>query len=130
VSSTPSPSPSPEDRTGIGCKPFAVSLAVLIVFAAVAVTIGLVLALADDPSPAAERIGLALYVAGAPVSGVFAALVGELPLAPLTDAIVWLVAAGLIARRFEGRLLRNPLLLTMGGALVFGALVSQAIERV
>jgi hypothetical protein len=80
----------------------------------VAVTIGLLLALADDPSPAAERIGLALYVAGAPVSGVFAALVG----------------AGLIARRFEGRLLRNPLLLTMGGALVFGALVSQAIERV
>lgn len=87
------------------------------------------MALGDEPSFAAERIGLALYVAGAPVSGVFSALTGELPLAPMTDVIVWLVAGGLITRRADRHPLRRRLLITIAGALVFGALVSQAIER-
>ncbi len=96
----------------------------------VSVSTGLWLALADDPSPWAERVGLALYVAGAPVSGVFAALVGELPLAPFTDVIVWLVAGGLIARRAETRPLARPLVAVVAAALVFGAALSQLIERV
>lgn len=91
---------------------------------------GLWLALDDTPSFWEERIGLALYVAGAPISGIFAALVGNLPLAPFTDIIVWLVAAGLIARRVDRSPPVRPLLLTIGASLVFGGLVSQLIERV
>ncbi len=138
MSSNPSPSSRPDpdriaqaDDAGIGCKPFAIGLAVLVGFAATSVALGLWLALADNPSTAAERIGLALYVAGAPISGVFSAMVGQLPLAPFTDAIVWLVVAGLIARQSEkGRSLARLLTATIGIALLFGLVVSQAIERV
>ena len=129
MSSNPSPSPPVDTDEGFGCRPFLVAVASLIVFAVASVWLGLWMALGDDPSFAGERIGLALYVAGAPVSGGFSALTGELPLAPLTDVIVWLVAGGLIARRANRHSLRHQLLITIAGALVFGALVSQAIER-
>ncbi len=98
-------------------------------FSVASVAIGLSLALQESPGIVAERLGLALYAAGAPISGVFAALVGELPLAPFTDMIVWIVAAGLIARREDGSQ-RRPIALTVVGALGFGVLVSLAIERV
>lgn len=124
-----SPLPRPENSDGIGCRPFTVALGSFIVFSVACVALGLSLALQADPAPWAERLGLALYVAGAPISGVFAALVGELPLAPFTDMIVWIAAAGLIARRSD-EANRRVIALTMGAALVFGAVVSLALERV
>ncbi len=136
MSSNPSPSTSPEPAAsgadaGIGCKPFAIALGALVGFAVLAVSVGLSLALSDAPGVVAERVGLALYVAGAPISGVFSALVGQLPLAPFSDVIVWLVAAGLVARASEkGRSLGRLLAMTIGVAIVFGVVVSQAIERI
>lgn len=99
-------------------------------FAVAATAAGLLLAL-GDASRVVQQVGFALYGAGAPISGIFAAIAGELPLAPFTDLIVWLVAAvGATAvsdrRRVPiGRVLAS----IIGGALILGLVISFLIER-
>jgi hypothetical protein len=116
---------------GIGCRPLAAGFAALVVFAAAAVAVGLALALGTDPAPWAERVGFALYAAGAPVSGLFAAIAGELPLAPLTDVVVWVLAAAGATRWADRRSVppTKPLLTVMVAALVYGAVVGSFLER-
>lgn len=99
-------------------------------FAIVAVGLGLTLALSELPS-IIQRVGFALYGAGAPISATFAAIAGELPLAPYTDIIVWLVAAVLVTKHVERRSigLAGPLTKVIAGALVFGAAIGMLIER-
>ncbi|MEX2278607.1 MAG: hypothetical protein WEA76_00820, partial [Acidimicrobiia bacterium] len=99
MSSHPSPSPKPDDE-GLGCRALAVSAGVLIAFGVVATSIGLLLALGDG-GRLTQQLGFALYGAGAPVSGIFAAIAGELPLAPFTDVIIWLVLAVVATRASE-----------------------------
>ena len=129
MSSDRSPSPKPDDR-GLGCRELAVSAGVLVAFGVVATAIGLLLALGDG-GRITQQIGFALYGAGAPISGIFAAIAGELPLAPFTDVIVWLVLAVFAVRIGERRRvpLRQVLALVVAAASVLGLVVSFLIER-
>lgn len=129
MSSTPSPSTKPENE-GIGCRALAVSAGALIAFGIVATGLGLALALGDG-GRLVQQVGFALYAAGAPISGVFAAIAGELPLAPFTDVIVWLVAAVGAARWHErsGRPLGQVLTRVVAAAGTLGVVVSFLIER-
>ena len=129
MSSTPSPSPKPEDE-GLGCRALAVSAGVLLAFAVVATATGLFLALGDG-GRLVQQIGFAFYGAGAPVSGIFAAIAGELPLAPFTDVVVWLILAVVVTRASErGRLpLSRVLGLVIAAAGALGLVVSFLIER-
>lgn len=129
MSSHPSPSPKPDDE-GLGCRALAVSAGVLIAFGVIATSIGLLLALGDG-GRLTQQLGFALYGAGAPVSGIFAAIAGELPLAPFTDIIIWLVLAVVATR--AGERLRVPIGRVLGvvisAALTLGLVVSFLIER-
>lgn len=129
MSSTPSPSPNP-DPGGVGCRPLLTAFAVFVGFAIAATALGLWLALGDGP-PIVQQIGFGLYGAGAPISGLFAALAGDLPLAPFTDVILWLVAAVAAARIAERR--RIPLdrvvWTGVGLAAAYGFVISFLIER-
>ena len=129
MSSNPSPSPKPEEP-GLGCRTLAVSAGVLLAFGTAATVAGLVLALGEG-GRITQQIGFALYAAGAPVSGVFAAVAGELPLAPFTDVVVWLVLAVFATKASERRVLSTGrvLGLVIGAALSLGVVVSFLIER-
>jgi hypothetical protein len=124
----------PDDggESGIGCRPFLTALVALSVIAAAAVAVGLSLALAEDPSPLAERLGFALYGTGAPISALFAAVAGELPLAPLTDIVVWIVAAAGVVKWAERRAVPvwRPISIVLAVALCYGLVVSSFLERV
>lgn len=128
MSSDRSPSPSPDE--GLGCRPLAVSSGVLLGFAIVSTALGLTLALGDG-SPGVQQLGFAFYGAGAPISGVFAAIAGELPLAPFTDAILWLVAAVGATSLAERRSMPLPRVLwsIVAVALSIGVVISFLIER-
>ena len=129
MSSAPSPSTKPENE-GIGCRALAVSAGVLIAFGVLATGTGLLLALGDG-GRLTQQIGFALYGAGAPISGLFAVMAGELPLAPFTDVIVWLVLAVFAARASDrrGAPLARVLMIVIAGAGVLGLVVSFLIER-
>lgn len=116
---------------GVGCRTLVSVLGSMAVFATAAVVVGLLLALADDPSPLAEQVGFGLYAAGAPVSGLFAVITGDLPLAPFTDAFVWIPLAWGATRLIERRRARpwrvvGPII---GAALAYGTVISFLIER-
>lgn len=115
---------------GIGCRTLTIAASVLIGVAALEVAAGLWLSLSTPPI--AERLGFTLYAAGAPVSAAFAAIAGELPLAPFTDVIVWMVIAALIGRSVErsGSHLWRPIGVTVVVSLLYGAGISSLIERV
>jgi hypothetical protein len=117
------------DEGGIGCRTLLTTVGAFLAFAVAAVAIGLTLILGDNPSPTAEAVGLALYAAGAPVSGVFAALAGDLPLTLYLDVLVWVLAAAGVSRLVErGRPVGRSVLSVIGAALVLGFIVSNLIE--
>ncbi|MGF1665507.1 MAG: hypothetical protein ACFCVC_04460 [Acidimicrobiia bacterium] len=117
------------DSDGVGCRALVTAVGALLLFAVAAVAIGLSLVLADDPSPTAETVGLALYAAGAPVSGVFAAAAGDLPLTLYLDVLVWILAGAGISKLAErGGGLPRPLFAVIGLALLFGFGISSLIE--
>ncbi len=120
----------PAAAPGVGCRNVVVAVGWLIGLAAIEVALGLWLALSTPPI--AERVGFALYAAGAPVSAGFAAVAGELPLAPFTDAIVWLVAGVGTASWHErtGTRLSRLLAAVAAVALVYGVAISGLIARV
>jgi hypothetical protein len=122
----------PTDEGAIGCRTISSILAVLLGFAVVAVSIGLALVLGEECSGLCETAGLTLYAAGAPVSGLFAVLAGELPLAYLTDIALWIAVAAGAARIVERRRLRVSRVATavIGVALVYGLAASAFLERV
>jgi hypothetical protein len=130
VSSDPSRS-SRADQEGLGCRALAVAAGVLIAFGVLATVTGLVLALGDG-GRLTQQLGFALYAAGAPVSGIFAAIAGDLPLAPFTDIVVWLILAVVATNVSERRdiPLAKVLGLVLAGAATLGLVVSFLIERV
>ncbi len=91
----------------------------LLAFAAAAFAGGLALTLSC--TGVCARAGIALYAAGGPVSGLFAALAGELPVAWPLDLTLWIVVAVLVARRPERR---RAILATLGTALLYGAVIA------
>ncbi len=117
------------DSGGVGCRTLLTAVGTLLAFAVAAVAIGLTVILGDNPSPMAETVGLSLYAAGAPVSGVFAAVAGDLPLTLYLDVLVWMLAGAGVARLAErGRGLPKTVLAVIGAALVFGFVISTLIE--
>ncbi len=117
---------------GVGCRTIASILAVLLGFAVVAVSTGLTLVLRDGCAGACETIGFTLYAAGAPISGLFAVLAGELPLAYLTDIALWIAVAAGTARLVERRRLQvlRTVTAVIGIALVYGLAASGFLERI
>jgi hypothetical protein len=114
---------------GVGCRSLLTAVGALLAFAVTAVGVGLFLILGEDPSPAAETVGLALYAAGAPVSGIFAAIAGDLPLTLWLDIVVWVLAGAGVTRLAErGFGLARPILVVIGAALVLGLGISSLIE--
>jgi hypothetical protein len=114
---------------GVGCRSLVTAVGALLAFAVTAVSVGLFLILGEDPSPTAETVGLALYAAGAPVSGIFAAVAGDLPLTLWLDIVVWVLAGAGATRLAERGLgLARPILVVIGTALVLGLGVSSLIE--
>lgn len=90
------------------------------------------LLLSPDCLGGCERLALVLYAAGAPVSGLFSALAGDLPLAYLTDLLVWLAVAVGAARLVERRPLAGWQVAgaAMAVALLYGGVISTLIQRV
>lgn len=78
-----------------------------------------------------EVAGLALYAAGGPVSGLFAALAGGLVLAWPVDITVWVVLAFAAVRLSSNRSI--PVTRVGGwilaGAAMWGVFVSSLLER-
>lgn len=117
---------------GVGCRTIASILAALLGFALVAVSSGLTLVLRDGCSGACETLGFTLYAAGAPVSGLFAVLAGELPLAYLTDIALWIAVAAGTARLVERRRLEvlRTVAAVIGVAISYGLAASVFLERI
>jgi len=114
---------------GVGCKPLLTVTGILLAFAVAAVTIGLSILLSDDVSGGLERIGFIAYASGAPVSGLFAALAGGLPLTLYLDVIVWMLVAFAVVRLVErGRSPRRLIGTVIGVAVVFGIVISSLVE--
>lgn len=107
-----------------------IAVGMLVILAVVEVSVGLWMVL--QTPPIAEKVGFTLYGAGAPVSAAFAALAGELPLAPFTDVIVWLIAGSVAARVSERRAIPVWRVVAMIAiiALVYGASIATTIERI
>lgn len=78
-----------------------------------------------------EVAGLALYAAGGPVSGLFAALAGGLVLAWPVDITLWVVLGFAAVRLSSARSI--PLKRVAGwilaGAVMWGAFISSLLER-
>lgn len=117
---------------GVGCRPALISVVSTVLAAGVLFASGLGLVVDDACVGACSRLGLWLYAAGAPVSGLFAALAGGLPVAWPVDLILWVVAgvaaAGWVERR--GRPIWQAPAGLIGVTLVYGLAVSLLLERV
>ena len=119
----------PATPEGVGCRSLVRAVGVLLAFAAVMVAIGLGLLLGDDPGPTAELVGFTAYAAGAPVSGLFAALAGGLPVTLYLDVLIWMLAgAGIVRLADRGRSMSRLLAMSMGIALVYGLGISSLVE--
>jgi hypothetical protein len=117
---------------GVGCRDLTFSTAAFVAFAAPSVAVGLALFLPDSSGPVAQKLGLALYAAGAPVSGLFSALAGGLPLTIFLDLLVWILAGNIAARLSERRrlVLWKTVSVGVACALVYGVVISTFIARV
>ena len=114
---------------GVGCRPLLTVTGILLAFATGATALGLSILLRDDVSDVLERVGFVAYASGAPVSGLFAALAGGLPLTLYLDVLVWVLAAFGVVRLVErGRSLPRLVLAVIGVALVFGVAISTLVE--
>jgi hypothetical protein len=128
---TPEHAGDADEGEGIGCRVLVTAVAILLGFAIVSVALGLTLIGMQDPTPLQEFLGLTAYGAGAPISGLFAALAGDLPLTIYLDVLVWVLAAAGIARLSDrGRPITRLCLVTIGIALAYGVVIASSIELV
>lgn len=120
------------EEEGFGCKPAAQAFGLIAVFAVLAAVVGVSLALGDACSGPCETLGFALYAAGLPVSGAFAAVAGELPIAWPLDVTVWLIvsaAASRVAERLQLSIVAVAVRVVLL-ALAYGFVASLFIEAV
>ena len=117
------------DAEGLGCRDLTVAVGVLLGVAAVLVGVGLGIILGPSPEGLTERVGLTLFAAGAPVSGLFAALAGDLPFTIYLDVIVWvLVGAAVVKLTARGRRLWVMIVIVEAVAIIYGLGISSLVE--
>lgn len=123
------PEPSDLDTDGFGCRPTATAFGLLVGFIIIAGTLGVSLALGSGCNGACETAGFALYGAALPISAVFAATAGDLPIAWPLDLTFWLVTAFALSRISERRGRSIPAVVGAAilVALAFGAAISTFI---
>lgn len=117
------------DADGYGCRSTATAFALLVAFVVVASSFGVSMALGPECTGACETAGFALYGAALPISAIFAATAGDLPIAWPLDASFWLVIAFAVSRISErrGRSVAAVVGATILIAFVFGAAISMFI---
>lgn len=122
--------PREQVEDGFGCKPTALAFTLLAAFVALSATAGVSLALGAGCGPVCETVGFTLYGAALPVSAVFAALAGSLPVAWPLDTTFWLIAAFLISRFAERRAINITTVVARVVilALVYGFAISLVLE--
>lgn len=123
--------PGLAEERGDGCRNLTRLAAAFLLFSAVGLALGITLVSNLSCTGLCETAGLALYGAGGPVSGLFAALAGGLVLAWPVDITLWIVLAfGAIklagARRIP---LRRVAFSVLAGAVLWGVLVASLLER-
>jgi len=121
--------PSPE---GFGCRPAALAFALLAVFVTTSATAGVSLALRTGCEGVCEAVGFTLFSGALPISGMFAAVAGDLPIAWPLDTTLWVIVALMLSRVAEGRHLGVPrvVLTAIVVALLYGFTLSFFIEAV
>lgn len=121
--------PIPE---GFGCRPAALAFALLALFVTVSAAAGVSLALRTGCEGVCEAVGFTLYAGALPISGVFAALAGDLPIAWPLDTTLWVIIALMLSRVAERRRLGVPpvVLTAIVIALLYGFMLSFFIEAV
>ncbi len=85
-------------QPGVGCRTALLATAALLAAAALLVAVGLRLVLDPGCVDGCETLAFTLFFAGAPVSALFSAAAGGLPIAWPLDATWWVVAGFLVAR--------------------------------
>lgn len=100
-----------------GCRDTALVGVALVSFASATVATGLFLVVDGSVG------GLVLYGAGAPISGLFAAVAGGLPLAWPLDITLWVIAAVAITRKADRRGRLRPTIAVVALALLWGLVV-------
>lgn len=121
--------PTPE---GFGCRPAALAFALLAVFVTVSAVAGVSLALRSGCEGVCEAVGFTLYAGALPISGVFAAVAGDLPIAWPLDATLWVIVALMLSRVAERRRVGVPRVVVEAivVALLYGFTLSFFIEAV
>lgn len=132
MDTTPPDTPTSEETLpdGFGCRPAAIALAIIVAFVVVGATIGISLGLRTGCDAACEAVGFTLYAGALPVSGIFAAVAGDLPLAWPLDATLWIIVSLSASRVAEQRRIGVPrvALSAIGIALIYGFVLSFFIE--
>lgn len=108
------------------------ALAVLAAFATAAAVAGVSMALNPACTSVCETTGFTLYGAGLPISVIFAATAGELPVALPLDLTAWVTVSALVSRYAERRRMTvlAAAVRVMVLALIYGFIASQFIESV
>lgn len=117
---------------GFGCRPAALAFALLVVFVTVSAATGVSLALRAGCEGVCESVGFTLYAGALPISGMFAAVAGDLPIAWPLDTTLWMIVALMLSRVAERRRLGVPpvVLTAIVVALLYGFTLSFFIEVV
>ena len=115
---------------GFGCRPTALAFLIIVIFVVAAATVGISLGLRTGCDAACESIGFTLYAGALPVSGIFAAVAGDLPVAWPLDATLWVIVSLAAGRLAERRRIGVPraALSAIGVALAYGFVLSFFIE--
>ena len=117
---------------GFGCRPAALAFGLLATFVTVSAAAGVSLALRTGCEGACEAVGFTLYAGALPISGMFAAIAGDLPIAWPLDTTLWVIVALMLSRVAERRRLGVPrvVLSAIVVALLYGFTLSFFIEAV
>ncbi len=123
--------PASADTRGEGCRDLTRLAAVFLLFSAVGLSAGITLISNQSCEGLCEAAGLALYGAGGPVSGLFAALAGGLVLAWPVDITLWIVLAFGAIKLSTARAISIKRVATwvLSGAFLWGVLVASLLER-
>ncbi len=111
---------------GYGCRPTATAFALLAAFVVVAGTLGVSMALGPECTGTCETVGFALYGSALPISAIFAAAAGDLPIAWPLDAAFWLVVAFAVSRISEQR--RRPVAVVVSATILIALVIGAAIS--
>lgn len=127
----PPSNPGMAEGRSEGCRDLTRLAAVFLLFSAVGLAAGIRLISNQACERLCETAGLALYGAGGPVSGLFAALAGGLVLAWPVDITLWIVLAFGAIKLSNARAIpiRRVAIWVLSGALLWGVLVASLLER-